>query len=168
MYVPLQCSLSPLGMGCSDATPADVDMSITEGPEDPGLKTAEAGGDAASGSTAETVPTGFKVLGGFENKPVQKVLFYWYIYCWLQQSNSTLQAIKIFYLCVDRFTECFPSGSLSLTWFTETLKATWFLSLMFQRFLQSSLKNFSITEFSIFSLVTFIFAAFCFFKVWQD
>lgn len=63
-------------MECSAATSADVDVSTTEGPEDPGPKASEAGGDAASGSTGETsAPTGFKVLGGFENKPVQKVLF---------------------------------------------------------------------------------------------
>lgn len=64
----------------SAATPADVDVSTTEGPEDPGLKIAEAGGDAASGSTGETpTPTEFKVLGGFENKPLQKVFLY--IHC---------------------------------------------------------------------------------------
>lgn len=149
-------------MGCSAASPADVDVSTTEGPEDTGQKAAEAGGDAANGGIGETsAPTGFKVLGGFENKPVQKVLYYFlYIYCWLtarlQQSS---QAVTVFCLCVDRFTEFCPSGSLSLTWFTETLKATWFLSLMFQRFRLNSLKSFTITEFSTFFLVTFVFAA---------
>lgn len=68
-------------MECSAATPADVDVSTTERPEDPELKAAEAGGDAASGSTGETsAPTGFKVLGGFENKPAQKVLFFVYAF----------------------------------------------------------------------------------------
>lgn len=65
----------------SAATPADVDVSTTEGPGDQGLKIAEAGGDAASGSTGETsTPTGFKVLGGFENKPLQKVFFLIYTF----------------------------------------------------------------------------------------
>lgn len=69
-------------MGCSAATSADVDVSSREGSEDTGQKAVEVGGDATSGSTGETLaPTGFKVLGGFENKPVQKVLFYFYIYC---------------------------------------------------------------------------------------
>lgn len=79
----------------------------------------------------------------------------WFIYLLLIDSRAT----AIYYLCVDRFTECCPSGSHSLTWFTETLKATWFLSLMFRRFRPNSLKSFTITEFSTFSQVSFIFAA---------
>lgn len=57
-------------MECPAATPADVDVSIREGLEAMGQKAAELGRDATDQSTG----TGFKVLGGFENKPVQKVL----------------------------------------------------------------------------------------------
>lgn len=63
-------------MGCLAATPADVHLSTGEGLEDIGQKAAVVGGDATGESNGEAlVPTGFKVLGGFENKPVQKVHF---------------------------------------------------------------------------------------------
>lgn len=69
-------------MGRSAASPADVVVSTKEGPEDTEQEAAEAGGDAAKGSVGEaSALTGFKVLGGYENKPVQKVLYDSYIYC---------------------------------------------------------------------------------------
>lgn len=75
------------------ASPADVDVSTTEGPEDTGQKAAEAGGDAAKGSVGETsAPTGFKVLGGFENKPVQKV--HRVLPQWLAQPDMIHRDIK--------------------------------------------------------------------------
>lgn len=60
----------------SAASPADSDVTRREGQEDTGReeKEAEAGVDTPKGSGGDTsTSTGFKVLGGFENKPAQKV-----------------------------------------------------------------------------------------------
>lgn len=68
-------------MGCLASSSADVDVGRTEGPEGTGEKAAEVAGDVAKESVVETSAlTGFKVLGGFENKPVQKVLYCLFIY----------------------------------------------------------------------------------------
>lgn len=60
----------------SAASPADSDVTRREGQEDTGReeKEADAGVSTPKGTSGDTsAPTGFKVLGGFENKPAQKV-----------------------------------------------------------------------------------------------
>lgn len=72
-------------------------------------------------------PTGFTVLGGFKNKPVQKVQ------CLCPEAVMASPTALLFNLwsfsarCCSfvRCTESCLSGSLSRTWFTETSEATW-------------------------------------------
>ncbi len=137
--------------GRSVQRPADMCAAGRDVQEDTGeQEEAQTGSDTPKQSTGNTcAPTGFTVLGGFENKPIQKV----------KRSvkgawGSPVSLVFIHSVCVYsavcRCTESCLSGSLSPMSFTETLKGIWSPFLTSQDFLLSSWKNYKIMEFSTF------------------